>query len=107
MHLGLVDQPHNGLGIQECNNDGSIGFLARDHVAVATPTKGPPAMKANVGTIDRAVRILAGLALIGLAVAGTIGPWGYIGILPLLTGFTRVCPAYSLLGINTCSTGKS
>jgi hypothetical protein len=64
-------------------------------------------MKANIGTIDRAVRILAGLALIGLAVAGTIGPWGYIGIVLLLTGFVRVCPAYSLLGINTCSTGKS
>jgi len=39
-----------------------------------------------------------------LAVAGTIGAWGYIGVLPLLTGFMRVCPAYSLLGVNTCST---
>jgi hypothetical protein len=70
-------------------------------------TKGPPTMKVNVGTIDRVARILAGLVLIGLAVAGTIGPWGYIGIVLLLTGFMRVCPAYSLLGINTCSTGKS
>jgi len=69
-------------------------------------TKGPPAMKVNVGTIDRVVRIVVGLALIGLAVAGTIGPWGYIGIVLLLTGFMRVCPAYSLFGINTCSTGK-
>ena len=60
-------------------------------------------MNVNVGSIDRVVRIVAGLALIGLAVAGTIGPWGYIGVLPLLTGFMRVCPAYSLLGINTCS----
>jgi hypothetical protein len=64
-------------------------------------------MKVNVGNVDRIVRIVAGLALIGLAVAGTIGPWGYIGIVPLLTGFMRVCPAYSLLGINTCSTAKS
>jgi len=63
-------------------------------------------MKVNVGTIDRVARIVAGLALIGLAAAGTIGPWGYIGVVPLLTGFMRVCPAYSLLGINTCSTGK-
>jgi hypothetical protein len=62
-------------------------------------------MKVNVGSVDRIVRIVAGLALIGLAVAGTIGPWGYIGIVPL-TGFMGVCPAYSLLGINTCSTGK-
>jgi len=60
-------------------------------------------MNVNVGRVDRVVRIVAGAALIGLAVAGTIGPWGYIGVLPLFTGFMRVCPAYSLLGINTCS----
>jgi hypothetical protein len=64
-------------------------------------------MKVNVGTIDRVVRIVAGLALIGLAAAGTIGPWGYIGIVAVLTGLMRVCPAYSLLGINTCSAGKA
>ena len=64
-------------------------------------------MKVNVGNVDRAVRIVAGLALIGLAVAGSIGPWGYIGVVPLLTGLTRVCPAYSLVGVDTCSTGKS
>ena len=60
-------------------------------------------MNVNVGSVDRVVRIVAGVALVGLAVAGTIGPWGYVGVLPLLTGFMRVCPAYSLLGINTCS----
>ena len=64
-------------------------------------------MKVNVGNVDRIVRIVAGLALIGLAIAGSIGPWGYIGVVPLLTGFMRVCPAYSLLGLNTCSTGQS
>jgi hypothetical protein len=63
-------------------------------------------MRVNVGNPDRIVRIAAGLALIGLAVAGIIGPWGYIGIVPLLTGLTRVCPAYSLVGVDTCSTGK-
>ena len=62
-------------------------------------------MKTNVGAGDRIIRIVAGLGMIGLAVAGTIGPWGYIGIIPLLTGIMRVCPAYSLLGFNTCSTG--
>jgi hypothetical protein len=61
-------------------------------------------MKVNVGTVDRVVRIVAGLALIGLAIAGTIGPWGYIGVLPLLTGLFRVCPAYSIFGFNTCGT---
>ena len=60
-------------------------------------------MKVNVGTVDRVVRIVLGVALIGFAAAGTIGAWGYIGILPLLTGFMRTCPAYSLLGINTCN----
>src|SRR5664279_2312140 len=69
-------------------------------------TKGLPTMKVNVGAIDRIARIVAGLALIGLAVAGTIGTWGYIGIVVLLTGLMRVCPAYSVLGVNTCSTGK-
>lgn len=63
-------------------------------------------MNVNVGTLDRTVRIVAGLVLIGLAVAGTIGVWGYVGILPLLTGLFRVCPAYSLLGVNTCGTAK-
>jgi hypothetical protein len=69
-------------------------------------TRGVSAMKVNVGNVDRILRIVAGIALIGLAVAGTIGPWGYIGIVPLLTGLTRVCPAYSLVGVDTCSTGK-
>jgi len=64
-------------------------------------------MKTNIGTIDRVVRILAGLVLIGLAYSGTIGVWGYVGVVLLLTGFVRVCPAYSILGINTCPTGKS
>ena len=63
-------------------------------------------MKVNVGTVDRVVRIGAGVALVGLAIAGTIGPWGYIGVVGILTGFFRVCPAYSVIGINTCSTGK-
>lgn len=63
-------------------------------------------MKFNVGSVDRVLRIAAGLVLIGLAVSGSVGPWGYIGIVPLLTGLIRFCPAYSLLGVNTCSSGK-
>ena len=64
-------------------------------------------MKVNVGTLDRIVRLVAGVSLIGLAAAGAVGPWGYLGIIPLLTGFVRVCPAYGLLGITTCGTGKA
>jgi len=63
-------------------------------------------MKTNVGTIDRALRILAGIILITLAATQTIGVWGYIGIVPLLTGIFKFCPAYSLLGMSTCPTDK-
>jgi hypothetical protein len=63
-------------------------------------------MKVNVGGADRIARIVVGLALIGLTLAGVIGPWGYIGIVPLLTGTFRVCPAYLPFGISTCKTTK-
>ncbi|BDX18165.1 MAG: hypothetical protein CMK85_11065 [Pseudomonadales bacterium] len=59
-------------------------------------------MKANVGTIDRVLRILAGVVLIALTLTGTIGLWGWIGLVPLATGVFRFCPLYPLLGINTC-----
>ncbi len=59
-------------------------------------------MKVNVGSVDRAVRIVAGAVLIGLAATDTIGLWGYIGIVPLATGLFRFCPAYGLFGLNTC-----
>ncbi len=61
-------------------------------------------MKANVGTLDRSLRIAAGLILIGLSLSGVIGLWGLVGLVPLATGLLRSCPAYSLLGINTCKT---
>jgi hypothetical protein len=60
-------------------------------------------MKCNVGNMDRAIRIIAGLVLIALAATGTIGIWGWIGVIPVLTGVFRFCPAYPLLGINTNS----
>jgi O-antigen ligase len=59
-------------------------------------------MKTNVGGIDRILRIVAGIVLIALAATGTVGTWGWIGVVPLLTGLLRSCPLYSLLGINTC-----
>jgi hypothetical protein len=60
-------------------------------------------MKINEATWDRAVRVVAGLLLIGLAVSGKIGLWGYVGVVPLITGIAGHCPMYSVLGINTCS----
>lgn len=61
----------------------------------------------NVGTVDRAVRVVAGVALIGLAATGTVGVWGWIGVVPLLTGIIGFCPAYKLVGLNTCPISKS
>jgi len=61
-------------------------------------------MKANVGTLDRSLRIAAGLILLGLSLSAVIGLWGLIGIVPLATGLFRFCPAYPLLGISTCKT---
>ena len=55
----------------------------------------------NVGNIDRLLRILVGLALIGLAATGTVGAWGYVGVVPLLTGLAPRCPLYTALGITT------
>jgi hypothetical protein len=56
----------------------------------------------NEGNIDRALRVVAGLILISLAFIGPKTPWGWIGIVPLATGLIGWCPAYTLLGLNTC-----
>jgi hypothetical protein len=74
-------------------------------VAAATPVKQTletEHMKTNEGRLDRVLRIVAGLVLIGLAATGTVGLWGYIGVVPLLTGAIGWCPVYTLLRINTC-----
>ncbi|HJW23359.1 MAG TPA: DUF2892 domain-containing protein [Rhodocyclaceae bacterium] len=63
-------------------------------------------MKANVGGIDRTLRIIVGLGLVGATVAGALPVWGYIGIIPLATGLIGWCPAYPLFGISTCACKK-
>ena len=63
-------------------------------------------MKFNVGGVDRIVRIVAGLILIGLTLAGQIGVWGWIGVIPLLTGVFKFCPAYTLFSMNTCGSSE-
>ena len=60
-------------------------------------------MKTNEGGLDRALRVLGSLVLIALTLTGTIGLWGWIGLVPIATGLIGWCPAYTLLGINTCS----
>jgi sulfite exporter TauE/SafE len=67
-------------------------------------------MGKNVGTVDRVLRIVAGLVLIAYAL-GFIAPdtgynvWGWIGVVPLATAFIGFCPAYRLIGVSTCKTG--
>ena len=60
-------------------------------------------MKVNMGGIDRTLRIVVGLALIVMAVTGTIGVWGWIGVVPLLTAIVGYCPAYAPFGLSTCA----
>jgi len=60
-------------------------------------------MKLNVGGLDRGLRVIVGLGLIAATATGTIGLWGWIGVVPLLTGAVGMCPLYSILGINTCA----
>lgn len=59
-------------------------------------------MKANVGGLDKILRIAVGLVLIGLGLAGIGAPWTFIGIVPLATGLFNFCPLYPLLGISSC-----
>jgi hypothetical protein len=86
----------------------SVTLPAAGQVLAQAPNAGLPnrleitPMQKNVGTLDRALRIVAGLALIALAASGTIGPWGWIGAVPLATGLLSWCPAYTLLGIRSC-----
>jgi hypothetical protein len=58
--------------------------------------------KSNVGGLDRTARVVAGLALLALTLTGTIGAWGWIGLVPLATGALGTCPLYSLVGLSTC-----
>ena len=57
----------------------------------------------NVGTADRLIRVVVGLALISIVFVGPQTPWGWIGLVPLLTAFAGSCPAYRLFGISTCA----
>jgi hypothetical protein len=56
----------------------------------------------NVGTVDRAVRVLVGVVLIALVFVGPRTPWGWIGLIPLVTALVSWCPLYRLLGVRTC-----
>lgn len=59
-------------------------------------------MKKNVGSLERVIRIIAGIAILSLAFVGPQSPWAYLGIIPLATGLIGWCPLYALLGLSTC-----
>jgi hypothetical protein len=63
-------------------------------------------MTQNAGGIDKILRSVVGIALIGLTIMGVLPVWGYIGIVPLATGLMGWCPLYTVLGINTCPVKK-
>jgi len=63
-------------------------------------------MTPNVGGIDRVLRAVLGVVLVALAVMGTIGPWGWIGLVPLATAALGFCPLYTVLGFSTCPSKK-
>jgi hypothetical protein len=80
--------------------------LLNDH---ATVSKGIGKMNRNIGSVDRAIRVIAGIALIAWALmgAGQYAWLGWIGVVPLLTAVVNWCPLYGLLGINTCGVKKA
>lgn len=60
-------------------------------------------MPKNVGAIDRTLRIVIGVVLLSLVFVGPKTLWGLVGLVPLLTGLARFCPAYKLVGASTCA----
>ncbi|HYG86418.1 MAG TPA: DUF2892 domain-containing protein [Azospirillum sp.] len=62
--------------------------------------------RCNVGGVDRALRAIVGLILIALVFVGPKTPWGWVGLIPLLTAVIGFCPAYTLMGVTTCSTER-
>ncbi len=59
-------------------------------------------MSKNVGALDRGIRLILGLAVLSLVFIGPKTPWGWLGLVPLLTAGVSFCPLYTLLGIKTC-----
>lgn len=76
------------------------GIFPSNHTQVETT------MKKNVCGIDRIIRIVAGIALIAATVSNVLPLWGYIGVVPLMTGLINFCPLYNLIGISTCKAGE-
>lgn len=63
-------------------------------------------MTRNEGNLDRALRFIVGFGLVLPTLAGVIGPWGWIGVVPLVTATIGWCPLYQVLGVDTCGLKK-
>ncbi|MFA7263455.1 MAG: DUF2892 domain-containing protein [Caulobacter sp.] len=63
-------------------------------------------MKTNEGGLDRVLRVVVGLGVLSLAFVGPHTAWGYLGLIPLVTGVVGFCPLYAILGVNTCGVRK-
>lgn len=64
-------------------------------------------VKTNIGPLDLWLRLAVGFVLLFAAGTGIIGPWGYLGVVPLATAAMRYCPLYHVLGLSTCPRPKS
>jgi len=64
-------------------------------------------LKVNEHPIERAIRVLVGAGLVAASVTGRLGAWGYIGVVPILTGLMGTCPLYTLIGVSTCPVRKT
>lgn len=59
-------------------------------------------MLANIGQLDRTIRIALGAVLVAIALAAPSQDWAWLGVVPLASGLARYCPVYALLGVSTC-----
>ena len=80
-----------------------ISAIPRGEVAAQVRSKD----MTNEGPIDRVLRVIVGIALIAIVFVGPQTPWGWIGVVPLLTGLVAFCPLYRIIGVNTCSVKRS
>ena len=64
-------------------------------------------MAVNEGLLDRGLRVALGLILLALVFFGPQTPWGWVGLVPLLTGLVGFCPAYRIFGLRTCKAGSA
>lgn len=60
----------------------------------------------NVGGIDRILRVVIGLAILSLVFIGPQNPWGWLGLIPIITAALSYCPLYSIVGMNSCAVKK-